>query len=138
MATSTPTDSKTRLPVTARTASLTPVHWTALGLAAITGVLHLYLYATEDWLPFLLAGAGFIGAIGLFFLLRNYRRPIYLAGVLFTAAQIVGYVLFPMGPLWLGLLDKGVQVTLVVTLGYLFVAGDGRSAPVERGSIARD
>lgn len=99
--------------------SLGPVHWVALSLAAVTGVIHLYLYVTDSWFPFLLAGAGFVSVIGLFFLLKEYRRPIYLVGVLFTVAQILGYLLFPMGPLWLGVFDKAVQVALIVALGYL-------------------
>ena len=137
MATNYPTESKTQVPVSSPNSSLTPVHWTALGLAAATGAIHLYLYTTEDWLPFLLAGAGFVGAIGLFFALKSYRRPIYVAGVLFTAAQIGGYLLFPMGPVWLGVLDKVVQVALVVTLGFLFVADGARSPSVERESTSR-
>ncbi|WP_416838900.1 hypothetical protein [Haloferax sp. DFSO52] len=100
---------------------LTPIHWTAIGLAAITGVIHLSLYVTDDWLPFLFAGVGFLGAIALFVVLPRHRRPLYVAGMLFTASQIVGYLLFPMGPLWLGVLDKAVQIALIVVLGYLFV-----------------
>lgn len=126
---------ETQNPTSTAGSPLTPVHWTALGLAAVTGVIHLYLYATDDWLPFLLAGAGFLGAIGLFFALKRYRRPIYLAGIVFTAAQMVGYLLLPMGPLWLGVLDKAVQVALVVALGYLFVADGGRTMDAETSTV---
>lgn len=130
MASTTRTVSNVRIALADPSPELTQVHWTALSLAALTGFIHLYLYTTEDWLPFLLAGAGFVGAIGLFFSLRSFRRPIYVVGVLFTLAQIVGYVLFPMGPVWLGVFDKAVQVALVLVLGYLFVAS-GRRSPVE-------
>lgn len=136
MASTTRTVSNVRIALADPSPELTPVHWTALSLAAVTGFIHLYLYTTEDWLPFLLAGAGFVGAIGLFFALRSFRRPIYVAGVLFTLAQIVGYVLFPMGPVWLGVLDKAVQVALIIALGYLFVAGGNRS-PADATERAR-
>lgn len=103
------------------TSSLTMVHWGTLSLAAITGVIHLYLYVTESWLPLLLAGAGFFGAIGLFFLLKDYRRYLYLVGIPFTVAQIGGYLMFPMGPIELAVIDKTVQVAFIVALGYLYV-----------------
>jgi hypothetical protein len=115
------TAERTSVAVTTPDTALSWVHWTALGLAAVTGAIHVYLYTTEDWLPFLYAGAGFLAAIGLFFLLAGYRRPIYAVGVPFTVAQIVGYAMFPLGPLWLGVLDKAVQVALVVALVALFV-----------------
>lgn len=103
------------------TSSLTTVHWGTLSLAAITGVIHLYLYVTDSWLPFLFAGAGFFGAIGLFFLLKDYRRYLYLVGIPFTMAQIGGYLMFPLGPIELAVIDKVVQVAFIVALGYLYV-----------------
>lgn len=103
------------------TTSLTPIHWSALALAAVTGTIHLYLYATEGWLPFLLAGAGFFGAIGLFFLLKDYRRYLYLVGIPYTLAQIGGYLMFPMGPVELAVLDKVAQVGFILALAYLYV-----------------
>lgn len=118
------------LAATTRRVRLTTAHRTAVGLTAVTGALHLYLYVTEDWLPFLLAGAGFLGALALFVVLQTHRRPLYAAGVLFTAAQVVGYLLFPMGPFWLGVADKAVQVALVATLGYLFLVDDRHSPAV--------
>lgn len=127
MASDSHTVTTTRLAVPTTPGSLAPVHWTALGLAAATGLVHVYLYTTEDWLPFLLAGAGFLGAIGLFFAMKRYRRLLYAGGIAFTAAQIAGYLLFPMGPVWLGVLDKAVQAALILSLGYLFVR-DGRAA----------
>lgn len=115
-----PTVTKPDLAVATPTSSLTPVHWGTLGLAAVTGAIHLSLYVTDSWLPFLLAGAGFFGAIGLFFLLEDYRRYLYLAGIPFTLAQIGGYLLVPTGPLWLGVIDKLVQVAFIVGLVYLY------------------
>lgn len=103
--------------------SLSMVHWGTLSLAAVTGVIHLYLYVTESWLPFLLAGTGFFGAVGLFFLLKDYRQYLYLVGIPYTAAQIGAYLMFPVGPLWLGVLDKVAQVALIIALAYLYLAG---------------
>lgn len=100
---------------------LGPLHWAGIVLAAITGVIHLYLFATEDWLPFVLAGVGFFVAIGL--LLSNVNRLyLYPLGILYTGAQIVGYLAMPLGPLWIGVLDKIVQVALIAVLGYLHYA----------------
>lgn len=121
MATNQAAITKTVDEVAIPTSSLTMVHWGTLSLAAITGVIHLYLYVTESWLPFLLAGAGFFGAIGLFFLLKDYRRYLYLVGIPFTLAQIGGYLMFPMGPLWIGAVDKIVQVAFIVALAYLYL-----------------
>lgn len=138
MATTQATIEPTPVATSTASPSLTPVHWGALGLAAVTGAIHLYLYVTDDWIPFLLAGAGFFGAIGLFLALRRFRRPIYVAGVLFTLAQIAGYLAFPMGPVWLGVLDKAVQVALILALCYLFVADGRRSRAARAGSTAAD
>lgn len=117
-----PTVTSTDVDVGTSTSSLTAVHWAALALAAITGAIHLYLYTTEQWLPFLAAGAGFIGAIGVFFLLRNYRRYLYLIGIPYTVAQIGGYLLFPMGAIELSVIDKVVQIAFIVALGYLYLS----------------
>lgn len=101
--------------------TLGPLHWAGIVLATVTAVVHLYLFAIEDWLPFLLAGVGFLVAVGL--LVFNVRRAyLYPAGIAYTVAQIVGYLLLPLGPLWLGVLDKAVQVALVAVLGYLYWA----------------
>ena len=115
------TGTQTEVGLTTPSSSLTVAHWSTMSLAAVTGVIHLYLYVTESWLPFLLAGAGFLGAIGLFFLLKDYRRYLYLVGVPYTLAQIGGYLMFPMGPLWLGVLDKAVQVAFIAGLVYLYL-----------------
>jgi halocyanin-like protein len=47
-------------------ASMPPVHWAVGVLSAVTGAIHLYLYATEQFLPFLVAGVVFFAAAGLF------------------------------------------------------------------------
>jgi 4-amino-4-deoxy-L-arabinose transferase-like glycosyltransferase len=109
------------------TASLTPLHWVAVVLAAVTGVIHLVLGVMffPGGLPisFLLAGAGYVGAIALF--LRNYRRrQLYLAGVGYTAIQIVLYLLInqrsdpAISPV--EGIDKAAQILLIVVLVVLY------------------
>jgi len=118
-----------------QTESLTPLHWGAVALAAITGVIHLvlgvrFISAFGPRLQpilFVLAGLGFFGAIALF--LVNYRRrQLYIAGVGFTALQIVLW-------LWLNqrvqpalspieIIDKTAQVLLIAALLVLFRGGE--------------
>jgi hypothetical protein len=109
------------------TESLTPLHWFAVVLALITGVVHLVLgimfFPGAQPVAFLLAGLGFFGAIVLF-LLDYRRRVLYLVGVPFVALQIVLY-------LWINQrvdpaisplegIDKAVQVVLIVVLIVLY------------------
>lgn len=101
--------------------TIEPLHWTGIALATVTGVTYLYLFTVEDWLPFLLAGVRFFVAVGL--LAFNVRRTyLYPAGIAYTAAQIARYPLLPLGPLWIGVVDKLVQFALVGVLGYLYLA----------------
>lgn len=98
----------------------TPAHYAAMALASVTGIVHLYLYATQGYLPFLLAGAGFFGAIGLLFLTTK-RGLIYLAGIPYTLAQVAGWYFAGMPDFALGVADKVAQLGLIVLLGYLFL-----------------
>lgn len=101
------------------TRSLTGAHWAAIGLAAITGIIHLYLFWTQDFVPFLLAGLGFFGAIALV-LVGFHRRLVYLVGVPYTLAQMAGWVMAGTPDFWLGVFDKIVQVALIGLLVYLY------------------
>lgn len=114
------------------TASLTRLHWGALVLAAITGVIHLAIGASSVAsfgfeplaVALTLAGLGFFGAILLF--LRNVRRKqLYIAGILFTGLQIVLWVQFnqlggdpALSPV--EIIDKLVQVLLIAVLALLY------------------
>ena len=111
------------------TASLTATHWIAIGLAALSGLIHLLLAAivptTTLRVSFLLAGLGFFGAIGL--LLLNYRRRLlYLIGVPFVGVQIVlWYVVVEPTIATLDVLDvvdKTAQIVLLVLLVRLYSA----------------
>ena len=104
---------------------MTGMHWAAAALAAATGVVHLYLYAAQAFLPFLFAGVVFLAAI-LGMLLLPYghvaRRAIYALGVPFTAGQIAAWYLAGMPDFALGVADKAVQVALILVLIGLFRA----------------
>lgn len=114
------------------TASLTGLHWIAVVLAVLTGVIHLFLgvnFAPELLgIAFLLAGLGFLGAVVL--LLMNYRRKLlYAIGIPYTAIQIVlwYYLNFVVGPKafpgeigTIGTVDKIAQVILIVVLIVLY------------------
>jgi hypothetical protein len=102
------------------TDTLTVVHWLAILLVLITGVIHVYAGLLEGRIPVTLAGVGFLGAAVLFLL--NYRRSLlYPVGIVYTAVQI---------PLWyvanageyttLGYADKAIQAVLIVVLAYLY------------------
>lgn len=109
------------------TASLTAIHWVAIGLAALSGLIHLLLAvivpAAGLRASFLLAGLGFLGAIVL--VLVNYRRRlIYLIGIPFVGVQIVLWYLV-VGPTFatleaLDAVDKVAQALLLVLLVYLY------------------
>ncbi|QZY00790.1 DUF7475 family protein [Halobaculum rubrum] len=107
------------------TETMTGLHWLGIALAAITGVIHLWLayaFSSETGMAvaFLIAGVGFLGGVAA--VLFDYRRHLfYVLGIPFTAGQI---------PLWYvanapdfgatGIADKVVQVVLVVVLVVLY------------------
>lgn len=113
------------------TASLTRLHWGAVALAAVTGLIHLAIGASSIAsfgfeplaVALALAGLGFFGAILLF--LRDVRRQqLYIAGILFTGLQIVLWVQFnqlggdpAVSPV--EIIDKLVQVVLIAVLALL-------------------
>lgn len=111
--------------------SLTALHWIAVGLAIITGVIHLALgvmfFPGIQPVAFLLAGLGFFGAVVLF-LLGYRRRLLYLVGILFVALQIVLYLLInqradpAVSPV--EGIDKAVQIILIVLLVVLYRRGE--------------
>lgn len=113
--------------------SLTGLHWVGFVLAAITGVIHLWLGvefidSPMGW-SFLAAGIGYFAAIALvIFDIR--RRLVYLLGIPYTAVQI---------PLWwvvndiqladlldpgIGVFDKLVQVVLIAVLIALYAQAE--------------
>jgi nicotinamide riboside transporter PnuC len=105
--------------------SLAPLHWIGIVLAAITGVIHLFLgvsFITGGLgVPFLIAGVGFLAGIAAI-LLDYRRRQFYLLGIPFTLGQIVLWYVInadritagDVGPI--GIVDKLAQVAFVVVL----------------------
>ena len=98
-------------------------HWLATALAAVTGAIHVLLYVNEGFPGFMVAAVVFFGAI-IALLLNVYRRMLYLLGIPFTAGQIVLWVAQGMPNMSIALIDKPVQVVLIVLLGYL-LANEG-------------
>ena len=105
-------------------------HWGAVALAVITGGVHLYLFATQSFIPFLLAGLGFLMLAGLMGTTFDHRL-LYLGGIPFTLMQIAAWIQLGMPDFMLGVADKTVQVALVGLLAYLYVS-ERRSAATER------
>lgn len=105
---------------TFETASLTGVHWLAVVLVVITGVLHVYAGVVDGRAPLVLAGVGFLVATVLF--LADYRRRLlYLVGIVYTFVQIpIWYVVKAGEYTTIGYVDKVAQVILVVVLVYLY------------------
>lgn len=103
-------------------AHMTMYHWLIAALAATSGVVHLYLFATTEWVMFLAAGLGFFAAIGAMLLVRYghvLRRAIYALTIAFTAGQIGGWYVMDGTITTLALIDKPVQVALIALLVYL-------------------
>lgn len=106
------------------TDSLSPLHQAGIALAAVTGVLHLYLGALGAPSPlgvsFIVAAVGFFA--GAAAVVKNYRRPlVYLLGVPFTLGQIVAwYVVNAPNFSTLGYVDKAAQVGLIAVLVVLY------------------
>lgn len=98
-------------------------HWLVGGLATVTGIIHIYLYLNQGFVPFLFAGVVFLGAfVGL--LLNIYRRLLYVVGIPFTAGQIAIWAAQGMPDMQIAIIDKPVQVVLIVFLVYLFFRED--------------
>jgi hypothetical protein len=106
------------------TGSLSPLHLVGVALAAISGVLHLYLGAlfvpSPMGLSFVVAGVGFVA--GCAAVVANYRRPlVYLLGIPFTLGQVVAwYVVNAPDFSALGYVDKAAQVGLVAVIVVLY------------------
>lgn len=98
---------------------MTPWHWLLGVLVAITGVIHVYLYVEQGFVGFLFAGVVFLAAV-VAMLFNVYRRVLYAIGVPFTAGQIVLWYVQGMPDMGIAIIDKPVQLLVLVLLGYLF------------------
>ena len=114
--------------LTLRTESMTGLHWLGVALAALSGVIHLWLavsFIGETLglgIGFLIAGVGFLAGAGA--VLVDYRRRFFYAlGVPFTLGQIVIWIAVTPADEYfspVSLTDKLAQVVLVVVLVVLF------------------
>jgi cation transport ATPase len=101
--------------------TISSVHLGVALLALFTAAVHFYLFLDHGELIMALAGLGFLGGIGLFFIGVN-RQYLYSLGVLYTAVQILLWINDGMPHVEsFGLIDKVVQVLLIVALGYLLL-----------------
>lgn len=90
-------------------------------LALFTAAVHFYLFLDHGELIMALAGLGFLGGIGLFFIGVN-RLYLYSVGILYTAVQILLWISDGMPHVGsFGLIDKVVQVLLIAALSYLIL-----------------
>jgi hypothetical protein len=108
--------------------SLGTPHWIGLAATLVTAAIHLLLglrmLPAPMGVAFVLAGAGFLGAIAL--VLLDYRRTtVYAVGIPYTLAQIVlwyqinflgGPKSFPGDVGTLGAIDKVAQLVLLAVL----------------------
>ena len=106
------------------TTSVGTLHWIGIALAAITGVIHLFLGVSFVTTPlgwsFLVAGIGFLGGV-VAVLTNTRRRLVVLLGIPFTAGQIVIWYLVNAPEFSaLGIGDKVVQALLIVILVVLY------------------
>lgn len=102
-----------------RLARLDGLHWAAVVLAVVTGLIHVYLGVVEGRLPLVIAGVGFFGGVGVF--LAGYRgRWFYLAAIAYTAIQVVAWAVVNAGAYTvLGFVDKAVQLLLITVVADL-------------------
>ncbi|SHL32351.1 hypothetical protein [Haladaptatus paucihalophilus] len=98
-----------------------PIHFGVALLVLFTAAVHFYLYFEHGEQIMALAGLGFLGGIGLFFIDVN-RLYLYGVGILYTAVQILLWITDGMPHVGsFGLIDKVVQVLLIIALGFLLL-----------------
>jgi len=113
---------------TLRTESLGGLHWVGIVAALVSGAIHLLLgigiFPSGMGISFILAGLGFLGAVGLV-LIAYRRRTVYAVGIPFVLVQIVlwyvinfadGSKAFPGDIGTFGAIDKIAQLVLLGVL----------------------
>lgn len=98
---------------------MTPWHWALGALSTVTSAIHVYLYLEQGFVPFLFAGIVFLAAVAAM-LFNVYRRALYAIGIPFTAGQVVLWYVQGMPDMSIAVIDKPVQILLIVLLAYLF------------------
>ena len=113
---------------TLQTESLGALHWVGIIAALVSAAIHLLLgvrmFPSGMGISFILAGLGFLGAIGLV-LIAYRRRTVYAVGIPFVLVQIVlwyvvnfanGSKAFPGDIGTFGAIDKIAQLVLLGVL----------------------
>ena len=97
-------------------------HRAVIGLAAVTGVIHLYIGVLADpgFAPaFYAAGVGwFLGAA--VFLTSYWRRWMYLLAGLYAVVQILFWVFSGFQFLTIGIVDKVVELAFLALVVVLY------------------
>lgn len=100
--------------------TLNIAHMFAIVLAAITGIIHLYIGFGFGGPELILAGVGFLGGTGLF-LASVKRRWLYGLAIPYTIIQLFLWIEMGQPFIRFGIVDKFVQILLILLCGYLFV-----------------
>ncbi|QZA88536.1 hypothetical protein K0C01_12265 [Salinarchaeum sp. IM2453] len=125
--------STSNVDLSAKLDSMQGLHWIGVGLALISGAIHLILgiQFLPHWMgfSFLVAAIGFV--VGSWLVIADVkRRFVYLLGIPFTLGQIIAWVALTrpeliqdfdftvLGPI--EVIDKVAQVLLIVVLLVLY------------------
>jgi hypothetical protein len=101
----------------------TRVEYGLLGLALVTGLIHVYVGVVNQFNLLILAGAGYLGGMALFSL-RRFRKYVVALSIPYTLAQFVGYYqFFGFNVSAEAAVDKVVQAVFVV-LGFYYFRKD--------------
>ncbi|WP_338741757.1 DUF7475 family protein [Haloplanus salilacus] len=112
-----------------------PIGYLAVVLAAVTGVIHLFLspqvigFSQTLAILFALNGLGFLGGIAIY-LTRYWRRELYLVAALYALATVVALFAFQgfgvdafyqggsLNPM--AVISKVAEAMLAIVTGYLY------------------
>ncbi|MFC6729071.1 hypothetical protein ACFQDG_10505 [Natronoarchaeum mannanilyticum] len=110
-----------------RPVALGPVHWAMIALALLTGGIHLYVAATTGEPAYAVLGIVLLAGLGVFFT-RWFAPPLYLVGAVYVSLLLVAWVIAGQQLLALAIVDKLVQVALIVVFAYLLVIESGSAS----------
>lgn len=121
-------ETETRTPLVRPFDTHATLHWVAVALAGVTGLIHLSLGLANGIAPFVVAGVGFLVGIAVF-LSRYWRRWLYLVAAAFALVQVVLWLAAGMRFFAIGVVDKAVQVAFVAVTLYLWRT-EGQPGPL--------
>lgn len=100
--------------------TLNLTHMFTIVLAAITGLIHLYIGLGFGGQKLILAGIGFLAGSGLF-VAGVKRRWLYGLAIPYTILQMFLWIKMGQPFIRFGLVDKFVQILFILVCGYLLV-----------------